>query len=156
MNIDIVLFIFIFNLSRQPGGKHPDIGRVIKETLQMRNANNDLFANKNSAFIELDKVGDKKDQIITYARHNNGRTALIVANKNPNRRLTGTILVPGLKETQELKNLAPKYGEESSEFQVVNGELRVDLAPAGAYVFEIDTPNIMEDRKNNAYMQRTK
>ena len=146
----------IFNLSRQPGGKHPDIGRVIKETLQMRNANKDLFADKNSAFIELDKVGDKKDQIITYARHNNGRTALIVANKNPNRRLTGTILVPGLKETQELKNLAPKYGEESSEFQIVNGELRVDLAPAGAYVFEVDTPNIMEDRKNNAYMQRTK
>ena len=144
----------IFNLSRKPGGNEPDIGRVMRETLKMREENKDLFADRNSVFIELDKVGDKKDQIITFARHNNGRTAVIIANKNPNRRLTGTVLIPGLKETQELKNMAPSYGEEKSEFQVANGEIRVDLAPAGAYVFEIDTPNIVSDRKGYAFRQK--
>ena len=144
----------IFNLSRKPGGNHPDIGRVMRETLKMRNENKDLFADKNSSFITLDKVGDTQDQIIAYARHNNGRTALVVANKNPNRRLTGTILVPGLNETQKLKNMAPNYGD-TSEFQVANGELRVDLAPSDAYIFEIDTPNIEEDCKENVFKQRT-
>lgn len=144
----------IFNLSRKPGGENPDIERVMRETLKMRNENKDLFADRASAFIELDKYGDKKDQIITYARHNNGRTAVIIANKNPNRRLTGTILVPGLSETQELKNMAPTYGEERSEFQVAKGEIRVDLAPSGAFVFEVDTPDILEDRKGHVFCQK--
>ncbi len=144
----------IFNLSRKPGGDYPDIGRVMRETLKMRSENKDLFADRNSAFIELDKVGDKKDQILAYARHNNGRTALVIANKNPNRRLTGTILVPGLSESQELKNMAPTYGEERSVFQVAKGEVRLDLAPASAFVFKIDTPNIIEDRKGHAFRQK--
>ncbi len=143
----------IFNHSRKPGGDYPDIGRVMTETLKMRNENKDLFADKNSIFITLDKLGDTADQIITYARHNSGRTALVVANKNPNERMTGTIIIPGLKESQKLKNIAPIYGEES-EFQVAENELRVDLAPADAYVFEIDTPNIVQDRKGNAFRQR--
>ena len=143
----------IFNLSRKPGGEKSDMERVLRETLKMRSENKDLFADRNSSYIELDKVGDKKDQIIAYARHNNGRTAVVVANKNPNRRLTGTILIPGMKDTQELKDMAPKYGD-SSEFQVAAGELRVDLAPAGAYVFEIDTPNIEKDRQGHVYKQK--
>ena len=143
----------IFNLSRKPGGEKSDMERVLRETLKMRSENKDLFADRNSSYIELDKVGDKKDQIIAYARHNNGRTAVVVANKNPNRRLTGTILIPGMKDTQELKDMAPKYGD-SSKFQVAAGELRVDLAPAGAYVFEIDTPNIEKDRQGHVYKQK--
>lgn len=145
----------IFNLSRKPGGNHPDIERVMRETLKMREENKDLFADKNSAFIELSKKDDLKDQIITYARHNNGRTAIVIANKNPNRRLSGTILVPNLNESQKLKNIAPSYGKEKSEFQVASGEIRVDLAPSSAYVFEVDTPNILEDAKGFAYKQRT-
>ena len=144
----------IFNLSRKPGGDFPDIERVMSETLKMRNANKDLFADRNSVFIEFDKIGDKKDQIITYARHNNGRTAIVIANKNPNRRLTGTILIPGLNEKQELKNMAPSYGNEKSKFQVAKGEIRVDLAPSGAYVFEIDTPNIIKDRRGHVFRQK--
>ena len=73
----------IFNLSRKPGGDCPDMERVTRETLKMRNDNKDLFSDKNSSFIELDKFGDTKDQIIAFARHNNGRTALVIANKNP-------------------------------------------------------------------------
>ena len=143
----------IFNLSRKPEGNKPDIGRVMSETLKMRNDNKDLFSDRNSAFIVLNKKGDTSDQIITYARHNNGRTAVIVANKNPNRRMTGTIIIPGLEETQVLKNLAPTYGEKS-EFQVAKNELRVDLAPADAYVFEIDTPNILQDTKGQGFRQK--
>ncbi|MCQ2739439.1 MAG: alpha amylase C-terminal domain-containing protein [bacterium] len=143
----------IFNLSRQPGGDHPDMERVLRETLNMRNNNKDLFADKNSSFIVLDKIGDKKDQIIAYARHNNGRTAVVVANKNPNRRLTGTVVVPGLKQNQKLINMAPKYGD-TGEFQVSKNELRVDLPPCGAYVFEVETPNIEKDCRKSAYRQK--
>ena len=143
----------IFNLSRKPGGEHPDMERVLRETLKMRNENKDLFASRNSSFIELDKYGDKKDQILAYARHNNGRTAVIIANKNPNRRLTGTVIIPGLSAEQKLIDMAPSYGEQS-EFQVAKDEIRVDLSPAGAYVFEIDTPDIEQDRQGHVFKQK--
>ncbi len=143
----------LFNLSRKPGGECPDIERVMKGTLKMRNENLDVLADRNSSFIELDKRDDKYDQIITYARHNNGRTILVVANKNPNRNVTGVIEIPGLKESQKLKNMVPDYGD-TSEFQVATNELRVNLAPADAYVFEIDTPNLEKDRKSHAYKQK--
>lgn len=143
----------LFNLSRKPGGDCPDIERVMKGVLKMRTENLDVLADKNSSFIELDKREDKYDQIITYARHNNGRTILVVANKNPNRNVTGIIEIPGLKETQKLENMVPEYGE-TSEFQVSENELRVNLAPADAYVFEIDTPNLENDRKEHAFKQK--
>ncbi len=143
----------IFNLSRQPGGKYPDMRRVMSDSFKMRRENADLFSNRASSFIELDKKGDRKDQIIAFARHNNGRTALVIANKNPNRRLSGTILIPGLKADQQLVDMAPAYGDKS-EFQVAAGELRVDLAPSGAYVFEIDTPNIEQHRKGHVFKQK--
>ncbi len=78
---------------------------------------------------------------------------LSLQTKNPNRRMTGTIVIPGLDKNQKLENMAPKYGE-SSEFQTANGEIRVDLAPAGAYVFEIDTPNIENDRQGHVFKQK--
>ena len=143
----------LFNLSRKPGGDCPDIERVMKGVLKMRTENLDVLADRNSSFIELDKREDKYDQIITYARHNNGRTILVVANKKPNRNVTGIIEIPGLKETQKLENMVPEYGE-TSEFQVSENELRVNLAPADAYVFEIDTPNLENDRKEHAFKQK--
>ena len=73
----------IFNLARKPGGDAPDIERVIKGCTKMRSENLDVLADRHSSFIELDKREDKNDQIITFARHNNGRTILVVANKNP-------------------------------------------------------------------------
>lgn len=145
----------LFNLSRKPGGDCPDIERVMRGTLKMRSENLDVLADKNSSFIELDKREDRNDQIIAYARHNskNGRTILVVANKNPNRNVTGIVEIPGLKETQKLKNMVPEYGD-TSEFQVEEDELRVNLAPCDAYVFEIDTPNIEKDRKEHAFKQK--
>lgn len=143
----------LFNISRQPGGDCPDIERVIKGAMEMRANNLDVLADRNSSFIEFDKREDKNDQIITYARHNNGRTILVVANKNPNRNVSGIIEIPGLKADQKLVNMVPEYGEKS-EFQVNSNEMKVNLAPADAYVFEIDTPNIEEDRKGHVYKQK--
>lgn len=143
----------IFNLARKPGGNHPDIERVIQGCTKMRSENLDVLADRHSSFIELDKREDKNDQIITYARHNKGRTILVVANKNPNRNVTGIIEIPGLKKDQKLVNMVPEYGEKS-EFQTAENELKVNLAPADAYVFEIDTPNIEEDRKGHAFRQK--
>ena len=143
----------IFNLARKPGGDAPDIERVIKGCTKMRAENLDVLADRHSSFIELDKREDKNDQIITFARHNNGRTILVVANKNPNRNVTGVIEIPGLKAEQKLINMIPEYGE-TSEFQVSENELRVNLSPCDAYVFEIDTPNIEEDRKGHTYRQK--
>ena len=143
----------IFNLARKPGGDAPDIERVIKGCTKMRSENLDVLADRHSSFIELDKREDKNDQIITFARHNNGRTILVVANKNPNRNVTGIIDIPGLKADQKLVNMVPEYGEKS-EFQVDKNELRVNLAPCDAYVFEIDTPNIEQDRKGHTFRQK--
>ena len=143
----------IFNLSRKPGGNSPDIERIIKGCLKMRSENLDVLADTRSSFIELNKLADKNDQIITYARHNNGKTILVVANKNPNRHVTGIIEIPGLKPNQKLVNMVPEYGEKS-EFQVSEGNLKVNLAPSDAYVFKIDTPYIENDRKGHVYRQR--
>ena len=143
----------IFNLARKPGGDSPDIERVIKGCTKMRSENLDVLADRHSSFIELDKREDKNDQIITFARHNNGRTILVVANKNPNRNVTGIIEIPGLKASQKLVNMVPEYGDKS-EFQVSANEMRVNLAPCNAYVFEIDTPNIEQDRKGHAFRQK--
>ena len=145
----------LFNLSRKPGGNFPDIERVMKGALKMRAENSDVLADPNSSFIELDKHDDDNDQIITYARHNNGKTILVVANKNPNRNSSGIIEIPGLKENQKLVNMVPEYGEKS-EFQVSANELKLNLAPNDAYVFEIDTPNIEKDRKGHVYKQKIK
>lgn len=129
----------IFNLSRKPGGSLPEIGEFMKKCFELKDKYADVV-NKGS-FIELDKTGDKNDQIIAYARHNNGKTLLVLANKNVNRSVAGVIKVPTLNENQELLNLLPSYGKESI-LQVKNGEIDVDLGPARIHVFEIDTPNI--------------
>ena len=81
----------------------------------------------------------------------NGKTLLVVANKNVNRSVACKIDVPTLKSTQELKNLLPSYGKES-RFQVHDNELCVDLGPARIHVFEIDTPDI-ENYCNKIYKQ---
>ena len=49
--------------------------------------------------------------------------------------------------------MVPSYGD-TSEFQVEANELKVNLAPADAYVFEIDTPNIEKDCKGHVYKQK--
>ena len=139
----------LFNLSRKPGGKNPEIGQFLTECFKLKDKYADII-NKGS-FIELDKSGDKNDQIIAYARHYKGRTLLVVANKNIDRSIACKVKVPTLKSNQELKNLLPSYGKESV-VQAADGELRVDLGPARIHVFEVDTPFI-ESYSKKIYKQ---
>ena len=135
----------IFNFSRKPGGKEPQIGEFMKSSFKLKDDYADII-NKGT-FIPLPKIGDKNDQVITFIRHLNGKTLLVVANKNVNRQESCIIQVPTLKQTQELKNLLPSYGKES-KIQAANNELRVELGPARIHVFEIDTPAIEKYCKN--------
>lgn len=139
----------IFNHSRKPGGKNPEIGKFMTSAFKMRDKYADIISR--GTFIELDKQLDKNDQVIAYARHLNGRTLLVVANKNVNRSVACKINVPTLKAGQELKNLLPSYGKESI-LQAEKDTLSVDLGPARVHVFEIDTPNI-EKYSNKIYKQ---
>ncbi len=129
----------IFNLSRKPGGKEPEIGKFMTSALEFRDKYADVI--KRGSYIVLDKKKDKADQVIAFARHRQGRTLLVIANKNVNRRVACKVEVPTLKANQELDNLLPSYGEKS-KFQVSQGEISVDLGPGRIHVFEIDTPYI--------------
>ena len=139
----------IFNLSRKPGGKNPEIGKFMKAAFDLKDKYKDVI-NKGT-LIELEKENDKNDQVIAYARHLNGKTLLVLANKNVNRSVACTVKVPTLKANQELKNLLPSYGQESI-IQARNGEVGVDLGAARIHVFEIDTPKI-ENYSRKIYKQ---
>ncbi len=129
----------IFNLSRKPGGQNPEIGKVMTSAFKMRSEHKDILTKGD--FIDLKKSQDKNDQVWAYARHYNGKTLLVVANMNKNRNSSAVISVPTLKKDQELKNLVDNYGQ-PSKFQVAENELRLELGPSRAHVFEIDTPDI--------------
>ena len=139
----------IFNLSRKPGGKNPEIGEFMKSAFELKDKYADVV-NK-GALIELNKTLDKNDDIIAYARHLNGKTLLVVANKNVNRPVSCKIEVPTLKADQKLTNLLPSYGQES-RFQVKENELCAEVGAARVHVFEINTPEI-EQHSNKVYKQ---
>lgn len=140
----------IFNYTRRPGGDKPQIGQFMTECFKFRDKYSDIITR--GSYIVLDKEKDKRDQIIAFARHKNGKTLLVLANKDVNRPVAGKVIVPTLKADQKLNNLLPKYGEDS-KFQVNDGSISVDLGPGRIHVFEIDTPNI-EMYSNQVYKQK--
>ena len=129
----------IFNLSRQPGGKEPQIGKFMTECFKFRDKYDDIM--RRGSYIILNKEKDKQDQVIAFARHRQGRTILVLANKDVNHPVACKVIVPTMKSTQKLNNLLPKYGQES-KFQVNEGSVSVVLGPGRIHAFEIDTPNI--------------
>lgn len=129
----------IFNLSRKPGGKEPQIGKFMTECFKFRDKYDDVM--RRGSYIILNKEKDKQDQVIAFARHRQGRTVLVLANKDVNHPVACKVSVPTLKSTQKLENLLPKYGQES-KFQVNDGSISVVLGPGRIHAFEIDTPNI--------------
>ena len=141
----------LFNLSRKPGGSETSLRPFIKNCHALRDKYSDVVGPKGT-LIELDKDGDKNDQIIAYARHYQGKTLLTVANKNVNRAVACTIKIPTLKADQKLDNLLPSYGQESI-FQAADNELHVDVGASRIHVFEIDTPDI-ENFTDKVYRQR--
>jgi len=139
----------IFNLSRKPGGKNPEIGEFMKACFDFRDKYDDVV--RRGSYIILEKEKDKQDQIIAFARQRQGRTILVIANKDVNRPIACKIKVPTLDPNQKLVNLLPKYGQESS-FQVSKGEISAQIGAGRIHVFEIDTPNI-EMYSNKVYKQ---
>jgi glycosidase len=128
----------IFNMSRKPGGENPEIGKFMSNMSDVRNKYQDIITK--GSYIPLTVRNDQNDKVIAYARHLNGKTLLVVANKDVNAFSSGMIKVPGLKPTQPLNGLSMEYTAKS-ELRAGNGEVEVSLARK-FYVFEIDTPNI--------------
>lgn len=130
----------IFNHSRKPGGRNPEIGEFVKSAMNFRKEYQDIVSK--GSFIPLQSEENSDDQIITFARHYRGKTLLVIANRDINNRQKGLVDVPGLKQGTKLKNLVAKYGQ-NSYFQVKeDGKVSVDLGKARFHVFEIDTPQI--------------
>lgn len=129
----------IFNHSRRPGGNNPEIGKFRTKAFEARDKFKDIITK--GSFIELEKLGDVNDQIIAFARHYNGKTLVVVANKNIDREVAAVVKIPTLKPDQDILNIFPSYGKESV-LQAADGELRVDLGPSRIHAFEIDTPEI--------------
>lgn len=129
----------IFNFSRPLIGKHPEIGDFMKATLETRQKYSDIITR--GSFIPLPVENNKNDQIISYARHLNGKTLVVIANRDVNSRQGGTINIPGLSSNQKLKNLFPTTGEKSTVQADIN-KINVDLGPGRVHLFEVDTPSI--------------
>jgi glycosidase len=137
----------IFNYTFQAKGNHPEIGQVLKKILDVRQQTGtpqapgvgDLLTK--GWFVPL-KTEDPSRQIIAFARHLNGKTVLVVANKDINARHQGTIQVPGLNDPNPVKDLAPAYGQ-PSVIQPKNNGLKVDLGPGRFHLLEVNTPNLL-------------
>lgn len=134
--------IDIFNTSRRPGGNNPEIGEFFKATTKVREEYKDLITK--GSYIPLQVKGNKdSENIIAYARHYEGKTLLVIANRNMNYRRQGAVEIPGLKTYQNMQNLVPSYGE-ASKIQPRENELKIDLGPGRFHLFEINTPYIEE------------
>ena len=131
----------IFNFSRPLIGKHPECGEFMKNTLDVRNNEKYHKILTKGSFIPLTVDKNGNDQIIAFARHLNGKTLLVVANRDVNVRQSGIINIPGLSGSQKLNNLFMSYGD-NSEFQVSDGQIVADLGPGRIHLFEINTPQI--------------
>ena len=135
--------IDIFNTSRRPGGKNPEIGEFFSQTTKMREEHKNVITK--GSYIPLKVKGAKEaENIIAYARHKDGKTILVIANRNLNGRRAGNVEIPGLNASQKMKNLVPSYGE-ASKFQPKENSLSVDLGPGRFHVFEINTPDIEKE-----------
>lgn len=129
----------IFNLSRPLIGKHPEIGNFLESSLKMRADHNAIITK--GSFIPLKVENNPGDQIIAFARHLNGKTIVVIANRNINDRQKAVVDIPGLGSGEKLQNLLPTYGENST-LQADNNKINIDLGPARIHVFEVNTPNI--------------
>jgi glycosidase len=130
----------IFNFVGQHKGTHPEIGLFMKHMLSLRSNPQYGPALTQGSFTPIPVNSNVADnQVIAFARQANGKTLLVVANKDINARSTATLSIPGMTAFQPLNNLAPSYGRPSQFFPGVN-QLEVDLGPGRFHVFEINTP----------------
>jgi len=132
-------WVDIFNLSRKPGGKNPEIGDYIAAMSKVREKYNDVITK--GSFIPLQVENNKGDKIIAYARHYQGKTLVAIANKDVNSRQIGKVIVPGLGPLQDLKDIPPSYGILSG-YAARQGAIEANIGPGRFHLFEVNTPNI--------------
>ena len=155
----------IFNKSRKPGGKSPEISQTVRAAfalrsnkyneiaptgvkLQMTNAQDVITK---GSFIMLPT---NNPEIIAFARHKDGKTLLFIGNRNVNLKSGGKIEIPGLKPTQKFNNLMPTYGEQSKFQNNGDGTVTVELGASRACVFEIDDAQIQQLSKPENVLQQ--
>ncbi len=132
----------IFNWRQRPTGQHPDIGEFLTKMLAIRQSKTYGPVLTRGQFIPLEVSQNKKDpSIIAFLRQHQGKTLLVVANKNMNSIAKGTIEVPGLNPRQKLFNLAPSYGG-TSTFVVNSGTIETTMAPGRFYLFDLTMPQL--------------
>lgn len=132
----------IFNESRQPGGNHPEIGQHFGYLMNCVRPKYGELITKGS-YIPLKVDNDKLDEVIAYARCKDGKTLITIANHDVNSRQHVKVEIPGLNASQQLVDIAPKYGTGSSWIAENNG-IDIDLGPAQAHIFEVNTPMLPE------------
>jgi len=137
-------WVDIFNLSRKPGGDHPEIGDYMTAMSKIREKYSDVITK--GSFIPLEVENNKDNKIIAYARHYKGKTLLAIANKDVNSKQSGKIKVPGLSPMEDLKDICPSYGILSG-YAARKDSVEINLGPARFHLFEINTPNIEKAAK---------
>lgn len=133
-------FVDIFNSSRKPGGDNPEIGQHFGYLMNCVRPKYGELITKGS-YIELDVDNNNRDEVIAYARCKDGKTLVTIVNHDVNARQKVKVKVPGLKSTQKLEDLSPKYGT-GSNWNADNNAIEIDLGPAQAHIFEVDTPDL--------------
>lgn len=130
----------IFNYVGPPKGNNPEIVEHMTALNKTREKYVDVIGL--GSYIPLKvKSSDKEDKIIAFARHYNGKTILVIANKDINARHIGKIEVPTLQGNQALNDFLPARGAKS-RLAVQNNSVAVDLAPGRVHIFEINTPDL--------------
>ncbi len=137
--------IDIFNESRQPKGNHPEIGHHFGYLMNCVRPKYGELITKGS-YIPLKVDNNKIDEVIAYARCKDGKTLITIANHDVNSRQHVKVEIPGLSASQQLNDLSPKYGS-GSEWKAENNAIDIDLGPAQAHIFEVNTPNLEQDIK---------
>ena len=137
--------IDIFNESRQPKGNHPEIGHHFGYLMNCVRPKYGELITKGS-YIPLKVDNNKIDEVIAYARCKDGKTLITIANHDVNSRQHVKVEIPGLSASQQLDDLSPKYGS-GSEWKAENNVIDIDLGPAQAHIFEVNTPNLEQDIK---------
>ncbi len=132
----------IFNDSRQPGGNHPEIGQHFGYLMNCVRPKYGELITKGS-YIPLKVDNNKIDEVIAYARCKDGKTLVTIANHDVNSRQHVKVEIPGLSASQQLNDLAPKYGT-GSTWKAENNAIDIDLGPAQAHIFEVNTPMLPE------------
>ena len=129
----------IFNFVPQHKGNHPEIGLFLKHMLALRKQYEPVLSQ--GAFIPIPVNGGPNNQVIAFARQANGKTLLVIANKDINARQKASLNIPGLFPSQPMQNLVPGYGRPSYFYPSAN-QISVDLGPGRFHMFEVNTPDL--------------